>query len=260
MTKVTSRIERLALGTVDAVFVENEAMLRHVRTLSRAYVTKASPGIDTSLFCPPAAGWNRHGHILSVCRLSDPRKGIDRTIRAYAELVQARADAPDLVLAGRGSLPAPVAALAAEMGLASRVIVRPDVKPDELVDLYRGASVFLQTSFEEGLGLSVLEAMACGLPVVATETAGSIETVVHGVTGWRVPQGPESDVPHMLAHRMAMLLDDAGPAFGSRGRDRCRSTFSSGVTVARFTDVYDALRRGNRPAAAHELAQRGRRR
>ncbi|HEY2675037.1 MAG TPA: glycosyltransferase, partial [Rugosimonospora sp.] len=247
MTGVTTRFEEAAVRSVDAVLVENAAMLDWVRSAGPARVVKAAPGVDTALL-RPAPRWRAGGHLLSVCRLGDPRKGLDRLVRAYAGMVHRCDGVPDLVLAGRGALPAPVRDLVAELGLTARVRVRADVRHADLVELYRGASVFLQTSHEEGLGLTVLEAMSCGLPVVSTETAGSAETVLDGVTGWLVPQSPDGEVAAAVADRTLRILSDPGCDFGARGRERCVSLFSSAVALRRFTDVYDDLLRADRPS------------
>jgi glycosyltransferase involved in cell wall biosynthesis len=255
MTALTTRAELAALHGVDAVLVENTAMFDWVRSLGHEHVVKAAPGVDTERFAP-ARRWRPDGHLLSVCRLSDARKGLDRLIRAYAELVRRRDTVPDLVLAGRGPLAAPVRGLIAHLGLASRVVVRADVTPAELVALYHGASVFLQSSHEEGLGMTVLEAMSCGLPVVSTATAGSNETVLDGVTGWLVPQVPGAGVSAALADRTLHVLSDPGCEFGARARLRCLSLFSSRVALQRFTDVYRDLLRARRSGTDQPVRER----
>ncbi|HEY2672198.1 MAG TPA: hypothetical protein VGJ07_17740, partial [Rugosimonospora sp.] len=140
MTGVTSRFEEAAVRGVDAVLVENAAMFDWVRSAGPARVVKAAPGVNTALLLP-APRWRAGGHLLSVCRLGDPRKGLDRLVRAYAGMVRRCDGVPDLVLAGRGALPAPVRDLVAELGLTARVRVRADVRHADLVELYRGASV-----------------------------------------------------------------------------------------------------------------------
>jgi glycosyltransferase involved in cell wall biosynthesis len=244
MAALTSRIERSALRDVDAVLVENDAMLKHVRSLGQLNVVKAPPGLDTDLFRPGLGGWRRDGYLLSVCRLGDARKGLDRMVLAYAEMVRLDAGVPDLVLAGLGELAPTTVQIVRSLNLTSKVRVRSNLSPEELVDLYQGASVFLQTSFEEGLGMSVLEAMACGLPIVSTDTAGSRETVIHGETGWLVAQGPDHVVAGEVAKRVLAAVDGEGGAMGAKGRDRCLRMYSLNITLSRFTASYDALTRG----------------
>ncbi|PZS30714.1 MAG: hypothetical protein DLM58_13090 [Pseudonocardiales bacterium] len=242
MTALTARVERKALRAADFVMVENDTMLAHVLELGQRRVGKAPPGVDTDRFVPNPHGWRRDGYLLSVCRLSDPRKGLDRMIRAYSELTKIKANAPDLMLVGKGDLTTRHWALIDALNLRSRLQVRSDVPAGSLPSLYQGASLFLQTSHEEGLGIAALEAMASGLPVVCTETAGSRETVVDGVTGWLVSQNPERDVVHLMADRISRVTrDDTGAQMGSRGRQRCTDQFSFSSALRAFTDAYDRV-------------------
>ena len=243
MTALTSRAERSALRSVDAVLVENAAMLAHVRAVGQCNVVLAPPGVDTYRFTPPPTGWASDGYLLSVCRLGDARKGIDRTIRAYREIVSMDARVPNLVLAGRGSLPRPLVDLIARLGLSARVVIRSDVDRDELVALYQGASVFLLTSHEEGLGMSVLEASSCGLPTVCTDTAGTRESVADGETGWLIPQFSGDEMPAAVAKRVLDVLHGSGEAMSARARDRCVREFSRDATLARFVNTYEGLLR-----------------
>lgn len=241
MTHVTSRVERRVLKSVDVVLVENAVMLEYVRKAGQTSVVKAPPGVDTTLFSPPIDGWHRRGYLLSVCRFADARKGLERLIRAYAHMLRMDESIPVLVLAGRGQPPEPLLTLMNDLSLSSRITVRANVSVAELPVVYRGASVFIQTSYEEGLGMSVLEAMSCGLPVVCTDTAGTRETVVDGVTGWRVRQDDGSQVPSLVGDRVLEVLNGDGAAFGVRARERCTQLFSTSVGIRRFTDVYDAV-------------------
>ncbi|QKW13097.1 glycosyltransferase [Verrucosispora sp. NA02020] len=241
MTRLTSRIERSALGAADAVLVENQVIFDWVESLGLPNVLLAPPGVDTARFVPSPSGWRADGYLLSVCRLGDPRKGLDRMVRAYTEALRRRPDLPPLVLAGRGRLTPGVAALVAGTGLGDRVQVRADVPADELVALYQGASVFLQTSYEEGLGLSAVEAMACGLPTVITATHGARECVADGRTGWLVPLEPADEVSDAVAARLLDILDTSGPAMAEAARRRCERLFSRRTALRRFTDTYDRL-------------------
>jgi glycosyltransferase involved in cell wall biosynthesis len=89
--------------------------------------------------------------------------------------------------------------------------------------------------------MSVLEAMACGLPVVSTETAGTRETVSNGRTGWLVAQDADTVVADEVAKRTLAVLQASGKDLGAQARTRCLSIFSLEVTLHRFIDVYDSL-------------------
>lgn len=146
---------------------------------------------------------------------------------------------PNLVLAGRTTLQASLMGLIQELDLVERVSIHPDVPQTQMPSLYRGASVYLQTSYEEGLGISVLEAMASGLPVVATDTAGTRETIDNGETGWLVSQ--DGDVPGVVAARAVSVLKSYSNDMSRRARERAVSLFSDQATLWRHLDVYDQL-------------------
>lgn len=239
MTMAVSVMERIALQRADAVLVENRVMQEIAESASKNRVYWAPPGIDVERFAPGSSGWHSEGYLLSVCRLGDPRKGLPRLIRSYSEMRTLSPSVPALVLAGGGQVPADLLQLIAELGLAQFVSVRPDVLPADLPSLYREASVYLQASYEEGLGISAIEAMASGIPVVSTETAGSLETVEHGITGWLVAQ--DSDVERALATRTLSVLSVDGSHMSLAARSRAVALFSDRATLSHFIEVYKQL-------------------
>ncbi len=240
MTAAVALLEVRSMRDVGAIQVENSEMGSYVaQRAPQTPAVLAPPGVDTTRFTPRPQGWPRDGYLLSVCRLEDPRKGLDRLVESYAQLRARRREVPDLVLAGATAPPLALTTQIRDLGLAAHVHVRSDLPTDAMPSLFQGASVYLQTSHEEGLGISVLEAMASGLPVVATETAGTLETVVDAETGWLVPQGAE--VPHHIAERTLRVLDGEGPAMALHARERAVATFSSDVTLGRFLNSYARL-------------------
>lgn len=108
----------------------------------------------------------------------EPRKNVPNLIRAYARLRERRTDAPPLVLAGgRGWKDAEVFALIESLGLSSSVVLPGYVPATELPLWYGAALAFVYPSRYEGFGLPVLEAMACGTPVVTSNSSSLPEVV-----------------------------------------------------------------------------------
>jgi glycosyltransferase involved in cell wall biosynthesis len=112
---------------------------------------------------------------------------------------------------------------------------------DDVPDLLRAADVFCLSSYLEGLGTSILEAMAVGLPVVATAVGGIPEAVVHGETGLLVP--PRS--PEALAGALVELARDPGrrEALGRRGRERVQAFTAertAGLTRSLYLNILGA--------------------
>ncbi len=241
MTSQTAAVELEGLNGACVVVVMNKDMLDYVRSTGHKQVLLAPPGVDTNRFKPHPDGWQKHGYLLSVCRLSDARKGLERLIGAYRSAIENNGRIPNLVLAGKGTLPLELTALIDSLDLASRITVLSNVRPVELSRLYQGASVYLQASYEEGLGISVLEAMAAGLPVVATDTAGTRETVVDGETGYLIPQTPPYLVATTIANCITATLSTTGASMGALARQRCTASFSGEATLTQLTKQYDKL-------------------
>jgi glycosyltransferase involved in cell wall biosynthesis len=233
------RLERLGLRSVDEVLVENRGMEGFVRSAGQASVVFAPPGIDLGLF-GPAGAWESWKPVVAMGRLGDSRKDWPTAVAAY-ELFIANTDATnELVIAGRGPASAELLRKIDESPLRERIRLLEDVPAAELPALLASGSVFLQSSLEEGLGLAGLEAMACGLPVVATRTAGSSEYVRDGANGYLVDIN--SDTAGALADRLSQtLLDGRGSTLSQGALDMCRTHFSSEVALHRFVDVYRRL-------------------
>ena len=121
--------------------------------------------------------------LLTVCRLV-PWKGVDALIRLLPRLPDTR-----LVIAGDGHIRGELSELAARSGVAERVVFLGDVPHREVAGYLRQANAFVLNSTYEGLPHVVLEAMAAGTPVIATDAGGTGEVVEHEATGLLVPVG-----------------------------------------------------------------------
>ncbi|HSD26656.1 MAG TPA: glycosyltransferase, partial [Vicinamibacteria bacterium] len=144
------------------------------------------------------------------------------TLLAALALLRTRVPEARLVIAGEGELRPALEARARELGLGDRVVLagfRHDL--DRLLPAF---SVFCLSSRLEGLGTSLLDAMAFGLPVVATAAGGIPEAVEDGVTGRLVPPGD----PAALAEALAVVLGDEElrRAWGAAGRRRFCERFT----------------------------------
>ena len=179
---------RLAIGRLlklaDAIIVDSGYTRDRIAERFEACAGKVSvvhPGVDTSRFRPLADktmtrqlgeryGLGDDPYLLYVGNI-EPRKNLSAVISAYAEMLSAAKvkSKPHLIIAGaNGGLCDEVLARPARLGISQRVHFIGEVSDDELPRLYAGASVFLFPSFHEGFGLPVLEAMACGIPVITS--------------------------------------------------------------------------------------------
>jgi glycosyltransferase involved in cell wall biosynthesis len=164
-----------------------------------------------------------------------PIKGFDRLIQAFARVHAAHPDVR-LEIAGEGPSSNALQAEVSRLGLSGAVEFLGWV--DRLPEAMRGWTVFAQPSMEEAFGITVLQAMACGLPVVASDVGGLPELVDPGTTGLMVPPG---DVG-ALAEALQTLLRDAPrrEAAGSAGKERARA-FGEDRFATEVASIYRAL-------------------
>lgn len=243
MTAVTDRLEDRALRRVDAIQVENPWMLDHARACNAGRdvdIRYAPPGIDTGWFVPPPVGPRQSPrYVLTVSRLDDPRKNIGLLLEAYAMLAPRIRATVELVLAGSALPPAAFLRRAQTLGVRDRlrVVERPDAR--QLRALYQGADAFALPSEEEGLGIVVLEAMACGAPVVATRCGGPEGIITDGVDGFLVPRGDA----RAMADRLAVLLEQEATrtGLGAQARRRIEQRYAQDVAAAPFLEMWDRM-------------------
>lgn len=194
-------------------------------------------GADTEFFYPRrgerAPGPVRlffHGRVVF-------QKGLDTLLAALGQI------APDIAwelhIAGDGPQRHELETQAATLGIADRVVFRGWMRRPELSRVLRDMDLYVFPSRDEGMPNAVLEAMASGLPVVATRIAGSEELVVPEVTG--LLAAPESSTE--LAQAISRLAGDAQTreAMGRAGRQRVEREYSWASVAARYLELCRAL-------------------
>jgi len=178
------RLERRArqgLADADAVIAQGEFLKDVIVNLgvNENQVRVIHNGVDLSEFADAPPFSHPRPYILALGNLLH-RKGMDVLIRSYARLASPRAD---LLIAGTGGELEALRALSNELGVASRVRFVGFVSGVEKVSLYRGAEFFVCPSRREPFANVILEAMAAGLPVVATDVGGNRQLVGSGRHG-----------------------------------------------------------------------------
>jgi glycosyltransferase involved in cell wall biosynthesis len=194
-----------------------------------------APDPDTRAQWRQAHGIEPHATVLTHVGRFAPPKNHALLVEAFA---QVHSDAPlYLLLVGGGELENAVREQVAGLGLQGRVRflgVRADV-----ADILRASDVFVLSSRWEGNPLSVMEAMAAGLPVVSTGVGGVPELVREGETGLLVP----SEDAGALAQAMQALVDDPvrRRAMGAAARQHAVAHFDIRHTVRGYEQLYEAL-------------------
>jgi D-inositol-3-phosphate glycosyltransferase len=252
--------ERSVARSADAIIAASEserATLIEEYRVAPAAISVIPCGVDTETFRPMDArrarrslGLDPDVPVLLFIGRIEPLKGIDVLVRASAQL-----DGKfQLLVVGGDEKDAQrlhdLHMLAEELGVLGKVVFADAVPHEELPRFYSAASICVVPSYYESFGLVALEAMACGVPVIASRVGGLKETVRDGQTGYLVPWR----CPEPFAERLDLLLtnEPLRRSLGEEARDVARR-YRWPVIATRVEDVYHDLVSANRgvPVTAH---------
>ena len=186
---------------------------------------------------PSEGAW----HFVQACRLV-PKKGLRTTLRAFSEIA-GRYPQATLTLAGNGPLLEELRAAATTAGLADRIHFPGFLDQEALRQLIYSAHAFFHPSEtpadgnREGVPNALLEAMASGLPVLATHHGGIPEAVTHGQSGYLVPEG---DAPALAQAALDLLSDSSRyETMAASARAEVSTKFERGAQTAILETYYD---------------------
>jgi colanic acid/amylovoran biosynthesis glycosyltransferase len=234
------REHRVAAKVRDAAFVS--CVSDHLRSQlmlitepehwSKLHVVRT--GVDCELFTPNGHS-ARPGRVLTVARLVRG-KGLDVLLDAL-HLLDRRGLAAELVIAGEGPDRARLEQRVGELGLEDRVRLTGAVAEDRIRELYAEAQVVCLPSFSEGVPVVLMEAMAMGVPVVATRITGVPELVDEGRSGLLVPPGRPDALADSLARVLSADLEQRR-TMGAAGRSRVCHEFSADRGAERLLALF----------------------
>jgi L-malate glycosyltransferase len=197
--------------------------------------------VDLSVFCPTRAYKDRSPFAAPgekiLLHKSNFRPG-KRVLDVVRILERVSREVPAvLLMIGEGPERASAQALARRLNVQDRVrFLGPQVSTEEISGM---ADVFLLPSELESFGVSALEAMACGVPVIGTDAGGLPEVVRHAETGFLLPVG---DIEGMAARTLEILEDEErGRAMGQAGRRRAESLFGADRVVGQYERFYETI-------------------
>jgi glycosyltransferase involved in cell wall biosynthesis len=259
-------LERLTAPLSACVVACSEAVRRHAleaQGLRPGLVRTLLNGTEIPEGTPDPAGRERVRRELgagpadllvgAVGRLDEPKKGLP-VFLAAARLLARDLPRVRFAIVGDGPARARLEARAAREGVSHRTVFAGQRR--DIHEVMRALDVLVQPSRWEGFGVTLLEAMAAGTPVVASRVGGVPEVVLHDATGLLVPPG----APEALAEACATLLRDRERAarLARAARERVESRFRVERLVERTADLYRELlqeaRAAGRPDAPGEEA------
>ena len=251
---VFKRAIRVAAHRAQAIVCVSHATARRLGELvSPACPVHVIPhGVDTSRFTPQAPAG--HDDADSLARLGvhapyvaflgtlEPRKDVATLVRAFTLLAGEHPDLRLVVAGGRGWANADYEQALRRSPVRDRIVETGYVADGDLPALLRGAAAVAYPAIEEGFGLPVLEALACGAPVVTT--AGSVMEEIAGPAVLTAPAG----APDALAGALAEAMAGGGAAAGRRARGlEVAATHSWNAAAAGHERVYREVAEGARP-------------
>jgi glycosyltransferase involved in cell wall biosynthesis len=242
------RVLRFTDRLVDAVVVNCEAMRRHMMEdegVQAEHLRICYNGLDTSLFQPlpkqrPPVLAGASLVIGVVCALR-PEKGLPTLLEAFAKVVSGTPSTQRsglrLLVVGSGPMLETLKELSDKFGLKDKCHFEPSTA--EVALWLRAIDIFVLPSLSEALSNALMEAMACGCAVVASQVGGNPELVSDGTTGLLFEAGNASE----LADRLEQLIfeGDLRIRFGIAAAASMRERFSLEASVRRMEEIYSEL-------------------
>lgn len=243
-------VERLVFDRADAIVVNAAAVREHLieHSIASDKIRIIYNGLDFSRFADPVPdrvkaaetfGLPTDPNIRFVTLVANLRhnvKNVPNLLRA-AKIVQKKISNVNFVVAGEGELESDLKAMASELGVNGNVhFIGACTDVPALLDI---SDICVLTSTAEGFSNSILEYMAAGKAVVATNVGGAAEAIVDGETGYLIPSGDDP----ALAARLIELLEDGEKVkrFGAEGRRVVKARFSQDALFAATRDLYNDL-------------------
>jgi glycosyltransferase involved in cell wall biosynthesis len=221
-TAMYQELESISYATTSIVKIPNGVDLATYRGTDNKPLWKKKIGIDTEKV------------ILYTGRLA-AEKGVAFLIRAYAAL--SLPQPTKLYILGAGPQLSALQKFLHQHNLLSTVTILPPVE-DILPFLY-GADIFVMPSRSEGLSNSILEAMACGLPVIATRVEGNTDLIEDDVNGLLVAPDDEGNLVNALTQLLTM--PEKAAALGQRARQMVCEKYDLQSMVGQYTALYSSL-------------------
>jgi len=197
-------------------------------------------GVDTIFFIPTKEKEGKEPYILYIGRLS-PEKGLLDLIKSAKYVCQDNSEIK-FVIIGRGPLERRLRKLTHNLNLNKNISFLGYVARDVLLKYYQNATIYVLPSYWEGLPTTLLEAMSCGIPTVATAVKGTSEVIANGKNGMLVP--PKN--PEKMAEAILSLLDNKylREKIGESARDHVKKNYDWEIIASKIEQVYESVQKG----------------
>jgi glycosyltransferase involved in cell wall biosynthesis len=240
MSYIIKKQEALALNSAKYVFAESNYTKNLYADLMKdiSSLKVIAPSLDVGKF-KPISNYDANEYILSVGRFSDKRKNLELLLQSYSEFLKISKIKPNLVIVSQNQILDEHYKLIKELELEDKIIIKINLNQDELIAAYQFAKLFILPSLEEGLGIVLLEAMSCGVPVVSTKCGGPESIINEGENGYII----DSFEPQRLANRLQEILENSErlSRLSKSCRDYVLNNYSTKIISDKLFEQYKLL-------------------
>lgn len=241
------QILKMNLKAADRILSTSRVMAKETGRYTPKNVEVTPFGVDTEIFYPQNESTRKcfsqmykDGFVIGTAKPLEDKYAIDDLIEAFSILNKKYPfEQMQLVIAGKGSAESRLKDLVYKKGIKDKVLFIGQIDHRETPKFYNAIDVFAALSLEESFGVAVIEAGACGKPVVVSDAGGLPEVVEKDITGYIVPRRD----PQAAADALERLFLDQSlrTAMGKAGRTRVIKTYEWKQCVSKMLNIYQTL-------------------
>lgn len=204
-------------------------------------VTVTPFGVNIDKFKPMNVVHDKKYQIIGIVKYLEPIYDIPLLLKAFKIVCERAVVTPMLLIYGGGTLLPQLQMLAKKLGIEEYVSFKGTIPNNEVPEAINGMDVFVNCSIRESFGVALVETMACGIPVVATDTPGFREVVDNGKTGIIL----EDRQPETLARALLSLLNDEDlrKKYSAEGRKKVLQLYDWNKNLKLMEELYYSLLR-----------------
>lgn len=240
LSKINKYILTKNLNHADAVASTSITMAEAAKQYlkdDKKEITVTPFGVDVNRFCVNPIPHERP--VIGFVKYLEHIYDVPLLIKAFSIVYHSEEVKPVLEIIGDGPLKNELIALTEELGIRNAVVFKGLIPNLELPEHINKMDIFVNCSKQESFGVALVEAMACGVPVIATDTEGFREVVADGVTGFVL----KDREPETMAEAMRVLLHDKQlrERMGAAGRNRVLDLYDWEKNVQIMENLYRSL-------------------
>jgi len=251
--KVIDLISRAYDHSIGALIVKSarrnigvsEAACEFLKHLGATTIQLVHDGIDTTIFkkkedtnCRQKLGIGKDAVVITFVGRLIYAKGVQDLISAFPKIKDTTPEIK-LLIVGNGPYRANLENLAYQTDCAGSILFLGQRNQDEVIDVLSATDIFVNPSYSEGLGISVMEAASIGLPIIATDVGGTREIIEDGKTGFLIKAGDAEQLEHKL---LGLLTNtDLREELGRNARIFVKQKFDWDKIAEKYIELYSTL-------------------